>query len=107
MRLCVVAGLFASAPSAERLPRRPSVAGHDTLSYLSHGLIEGYYLVALLAGLFLIYAGGMSWLAVQSGWAAAVSLGLFPFVAADLVKAVMALVVGARLRDRCRALFSI
>src|SRR5215210_8062656 len=39
------AGLFASAPCAERLPSRPSVAGYFSFSSLSHRLIEGYNLI--------------------------------------------------------------
>jgi biotin transport system substrate-specific component len=63
--------------------------------------------VAALIGLATIYAGGVAWLAVQSGWAAALTLGLLPFLLADLVKMVMAVVVSARLRDRVRSIFSV
>jgi biotin transport system substrate-specific component len=63
--------------------------------------------LALLVGVATIYAGGVAWLATQSGWAAAVSLGLLPFVAADLVKVVVALGVTAMLRERCRTLFAV
>lgn len=61
---------------------------------------------ATLAGLSVVHAGGVSWLAVQAGWAAALTLGLVPFILADLVKAAMVVVIAARIRDRCRAIFS-
>lgn len=62
---------------------------------------------AVLVGMAVIYTGGVAWLAAQSGWAAALSLGLVPFVLADLVKCVMAVMVVARIRDRARAVFGV
>lgn len=64
-------------------------------------------MAAMVLGLATIYAGGLSWLAIQSGWAAAVTAGLLPFVAADLVKVAMGVVIVARLRDRCRTIFGV
>jgi biotin transport system substrate-specific component len=48
--------------------------------------------LAVLAGLAVIYVGGASWLAVWLGgnWAKAWTLGVAPFIAADLAKAVLA-----------------
>lgn len=65
---------------------------------------------ALLAGEFVIFAGGCSQLALgmQMGWSRAIALGLTPFLAGEVIK--MALVVAAvrgaeygRGRDRQRA----
>jgi biotin transport system substrate-specific component len=61
--------------------------------------------LALLAGLAVIYAGGVAWLSVLGGFSSAVMLGLFPFIVADLVKAAMALVIATRLRSRSLSLF--
>jgi biotin transport system substrate-specific component len=63
-------------------------------------------LVACTVGLATIYAGGVSWLAVQSGWDTALSAGLLPFVAADMVKMVLAVGIIGRLRDRSQTLFT-
>jgi biotin transport system substrate-specific component len=62
-------------------------------------------LFGLLAGLAVIYAGGVSWLAALGGWSTAVAWGLAPFVVADLVKAAMALVIVTRLRAKTLPLF--
>lgn len=62
---------------------------------------------AMLAGLATIYAGGVAWLAAQSGWSAALSLGLIPFLFADLVKMGLGTLVSGRLRERTRSLFGI
>jgi biotin transport system substrate-specific component len=70
------------------------------------GASPGRNLVAFLTGLALIYAGGVSWLAIQAGWATAIGFGLLPFIAADLVKMVLAVVLAAKLRDRSRSIFS-
>lgn len=63
-------------------------------------------LSALLAGLGVIYAGGVAWLAVVGSVDAAVALGLRPFVLADLVKVLMAVALTARLRERTLQLFA-
>ncbi len=62
---------------------------------------------AMLAGLAVIYAGGVSWLAATSGWSVALSLGLLPFLVADLVKMGMGTLIAGRLRDRSRSLFGV
>jgi biotin transport system substrate-specific component len=48
--------------------------------------------LAVLAGIAMIYLGGASWLAVwlQGNWARAWTLGVAPFIATDLAKAVLA-----------------
>ena len=40
----------------------------------------------MLVALAVIYAGGFSWLAMLTGPRAALSLGIVPFVVADIVK---------------------
>ncbi len=62
---------------------------------------------ATLLGLAAIYLGGVAWLAGQAGWGAALSLGLVPFVLADLVKCVMAVMVVRRVRGRARTIFGV
>lgn len=62
-------------------------------------------LVALLAGLVVIYAGGISWLAAVVGPSAVLGLGLAPFVAADLVKVALGVLVVRRLRRGSLSLF--
>lgn len=60
----------------------------------------GATLLALLAGLATIYAGGLAWLSATGSFDAAVVWGLQPFVLADLVKVGLAAAVIARLRNR-------
>lgn len=64
-------------------------------------------LVAMLAGLGVIYAGGAAWLAVQFGAGAVLGMGLLPFVLADLVKVGLGAVVAAHLRGASRSVFGV
>jgi biotin transport system substrate-specific component len=54
------------------------------------------YLTAVLAmvcGLAVVFAGGVSWLAIYApsqGWSGALAAGLYPFIAADVVKLLVA-----------------
>jgi biotin transporter BioY len=59
-------------------------------------------MLALLVGNLAIYAVGLPWLALFVGVRAALPLGLYPFVAGDLVKIFCALpaVVAAARRTR-------
>lgn len=63
-------------------------------------------LSGLLAGLAVIYAGGVAWLAAVGTVDVAVALGLRPFLLADLVKVLLAAVVTVRLRERTLQLFT-
>jgi biotin transport system substrate-specific component len=58
--------------------------------------------LGLLAGLVVIYLGGVAWLAILGSFSRAVVLGLEPFVLPDLVKVAMAAVVTHLLRPRAR-----
>jgi biotin transport system substrate-specific component len=55
--------------------------------------------MAMIGGLALVFAGGVSWLALaqpigkSSGWAGALAAGFYPFVAADLAKILVAAAV--------------
>ena len=60
---------------------------------------------AMLAGLGIIYAGGVSWLAALYGGGAVLAMGLLPFVLADLVKVVVGAAVAKRLHAGSRSLF--
>jgi biotin transport system substrate-specific component len=62
-------------------------------------------LVAMLAGLAIIYAGGIAWLGIVFGPESVVALGLAPFVVADLVKVLVGVVVVNRVRPASLSLF--
>src|SRR5690606_362515 len=66
----------------------------------------GSALLALLDGLGVIYVGGTAWLAAVGAFDFAVAAGLRPFVLADLVKVLLAVVVTVRLRERALQLFA-
>lgn len=61
---------------------------------------------ALLAGLAVLYVGGAAWLAAWTDPAAALRLGVLPFVGVDLLKALLALLLASRWRARALELFS-
>jgi biotin transport system substrate-specific component len=42
--------------------------------------------VAMIAGLAVVFAGGVAWLSAQVGWKAALVAGFYPFIVADIVK---------------------
>ena len=46
--------------------------------------------LAMLAGLAVIFTGGVSWLAKDTGLQTALMLGLYPFVLVDVLKIVAA-----------------
>jgi biotin transport system substrate-specific component len=73
-------------------------------SLVGTGLLS--ILFSLLAGLVVIYAGGVAWLTVLGSFRFAVLAGLRPFVLADLVKVALATLVVARARGRALELFS-
>jgi biotin transport system substrate-specific component len=57
-------------------------------------------LIAAVAGILVMYAGGLSQLVIITGsLAAATAMGVLPFVAADLVKAVVAAALSGRRRE--------
>lgn len=60
---------------------------------------------ALLAGLAVIYAGGVAWLAIVASGSSAIAWGIAPFVAADLVKVLLAAVIVHRVGHRTREIF--
>jgi biotin transport system substrate-specific component len=64
-------------------------------------------LVALLAGLAAIYAGGLAWLTILFGPSAAFALGFAPFIVPDLVKVGLALVVTQQLRKKSTSFFNL
>ena len=61
---------------------------------------------ALLAGLAVIYAGGVTWLAMLTSWSVAITTGFLPFIVPDLVKVAMAVVVTGSLREKTRSFFA-
>ena len=64
-------------------------------------------LLAMLAGLAIIYAGGVAWLATLFGVSSVLALGLMPFIAADLVKVALGAVVVNRAREGSLSLFGL
>ena len=48
---------------------------------------------ALLPGQLLIFASGCAWLAITRGWAAAVALGVLPFIPGEVIKIAAVLAV--------------
>ncbi|MBA2572180.1 MAG: biotin transporter BioY [Gemmatimonadetes bacterium] len=65
----------------------------------------GRMLAGLLAGLAAIYVGGLAWLSIVGTASMAVAWGLRPFLLADLVKTLLVLLIGQRLRERAAHLF--
>jgi biotin transport system substrate-specific component len=62
--------------------------------------------IALVAGVAVIYGGGAAWLAVLAGAPGrALLVGAAPFLALDLAKIVLVLLVCVRVRSRALALF--
>jgi len=53
--------------------------------------------LAMLCGLAVVFAGGVAWLAMfaqpSRGWSGALALGFYPFIAADVVKLLVAAAV--------------
>lgn len=96
-----VAGLPVFAASATLPPgalRLMGPTGGYLMAYPFAALLVGWlaergfdrrYLtsvVAMLAGLIVVYACGAAWLAMSIGMQAALAAGVYPFVAADLLK---------------------
>lgn len=67
----------------------------------------GWSALGMAAGVAVIHAGGMAWLSVLSGPAAAFELGVLPFLLVDAVKAVAVLLVAERLVEPARDLLGI
>jgi biotin transport system substrate-specific component len=53
----------------------------------------GTSILAMTAGLSVIFVGGVLWLTNLVGWSAALSTGLYPFIGVDIVKVMLAGVV--------------
>jgi biotin transport system substrate-specific component len=53
----------------------------------------GTSIVAMTAGLSVIFLGGVSWLANTVGWSAALATGLYPFIGVDIIKVMVAAMV--------------
>jgi biotin transport system substrate-specific component len=101
-----VAGLQVFAPSIVLPPgaaRLLGPTGGYLLAYPLAAFVTGYLaergwsrsfassVTAMLAGLAVIYTGGLTWMMVYTGsFQAAVLQGILPFVVADVAKAVMA-----------------
>ena len=101
-----IAGLQVFAPSLILPPgaaRLLGPTGGYLLAYPAAAFVTGFLaergwdrsflssVAAMLAGLAVIYTGGLTWMLVYTGsFQAAVLQGIIPFVVADIAKAVMA-----------------
>lgn len=90
--LAPTAGYLFSYPFAAWIAGRFSERG-----WTSHVATS---VAAMLTALIVIYAGGWSWLALLAGPKAALSMGIVPFVVADIVK----IALGAMLLPRAQRL---
>lgn len=61
-----------------------------------HGRGIGWQTTGLLAGVALIYLGGVAWLAPALGLGPAIAVGAAPFVLVDLLKVLLVLLAGRR-----------
>jgi biotin transport system substrate-specific component len=86
------------------------------LSGFIAGLISGYprrgvqsplwrIIAATAAGFLIVYVPGVIWLnyILNKGWAAALAAGFLPFIAGDIVKGVIAVLIAGRLRRAAAA----
>ena len=100
-----IAGLPVFAVSATLPPgplRLLGPTGGYLVAYPIAALLVGYLaergfdrryltsIVAMMAGLVVVYAFGAIWLSVSLGFAGALAAGVYPFIAADVVKVVAA-----------------
>ena len=100
-----IAGLPVFAASATLPPgplRLLGPTGGYLVAYPIAALLVGYLaergfdrryltsIVAMMAGLVVVYAFGAIWLSVSLGFAGALAAGVYPFIAADVVKVVAA-----------------
>ena len=53
----------------------------------------GTSILAMTAGLSVVFAGGVLWLTNSIGWSAALAAGLYPFIGVDIIKVMLAGVV--------------
>lgn len=62
--------------------------------------------LGLAVGVVLIHAGGTAWLALMTGsFVRALAFGVGPFLALDVVKIILALLIGSSIRPRALELF--
>lgn len=92
--------LYLLGPTGGYLMAYPAAAAVAGLA--AHGA-RG--VLALLAALAVIYAGGVSWLAVTGEASLALAWGLRPFILADLVKVVLVALAAGLLRGHAARLF--
>ncbi len=90
------------APSGGYLMAYPFAA--FVVGLIAHGSVPRR-LAGLLAGLAVIYAGGVAWLSLTLGVETAFLTGVVPFILSDLVKVALALVILQVMQNRSRELF--
>jgi biotin transport system substrate-specific component len=101
--LPVFASGFLLSPSGGYLMAFP-LAAFVVGAFAGEGKLRN--LLALLAGLGVVYLGGTAWLATFTGWSAAVAAGVAPFIVADLVKVGMAWAIMQSIRRKSLSLFA-
>jgi biotin transport system substrate-specific component len=90
------------APSGGYLMAYPFAA--FVVGLIAEGSVQRR-LAGLLAGLAVIYAGGVAWLSLTVGLETAILNGVMPFILSDLVKVALALVILQVMQNRSRDLF--
>lgn len=90
------------APSGGYLMAYPLAA--FVVGVIAEGTLERR-LTGLIAGMLVIYAGGVAWLSFTIGMERAFMTGVAPFVGADAVKVALALVILLVMQKRSKELF--
>ena len=91
--------------------------GGYLLGYLFMALIAGWFIhrfydsvvvqfLGMLLGLAVLYAFGTAWLSISAGMSfqAALAAGVIPFVAFDIVKIIISIILGRTIRKRVPSL---
>lgn len=97
---------FSGGPGKLFGPTGGYLIGYIPLVFLSGLFIEKFeskiymHVIGMLLGLIICYALGTAWLAYQAGMTLPVALGagVIPFIPMDIVKIVLAVIVGVPLR---------
>ena len=91
--------------------------GGYMLGYIFMALIAGWFIhrfydkiavqfLGMLLGLLVLYAFGTAWLSISAGMSfqAALAAGVLPFVAFDIIKIIISIVLGRTIRKRVPSL---
>ena len=75
-------------------------SGPEKLFGPTGGYLIGFIPMAVIAGIIFCYAMGTAWLAYQAGmdWKAALWAGVIPFIPGDLIKMLLAIMIGPKIQ---------